>query len=418
MKKLFTTLAVLFFTLIYSPSFAQWHKLTLPSIYLGNSNGIPFGNQTVSISSNNNIFYGRAQMDPTYFEFGVVGTNDDFNTYYNVYTDSRTNGDNLLLHALNDSTCQISYRDILYTATKNTSRSIGNLEFTPFFSIKQHTYAVNYISAASTPGFTANVYYLNTSLSTKTLKDTINNISSYGNLYFTNDSTGYFLNYYLPGNYFIKKTNNYAGTWTNVLTSVSHLNNLYFPTNNVGYVVGDSGLVYKTSNAGSSWSKYNIPANNNLYTVHFTNPDTGYVAGASGALYKTLNGGLTWSAEASTDTNTISMVQMVNDSTVYFWDSYNLYKNNYANSTTSIKKNVNETNFNIYPNPAQNNFTIETNSNDKQNLKITDVNGKQILAQTINGTTSIDVSSLSAGIYNLSLTSSQSVANKRLVIIK
>ena len=73
---------------------------------------------------------------------------------------------------------------------------------------------------------------------------------------------------------------------------------------------------------------------------------------------------------------------------------------------------------NLYPNPAQANVVIETNSNDKQNLKITDVNGKQILVQTINGTTSIDVSSLSAGIYNLSLTSSQSVANKRLVIVK
>ena len=74
--------------------------------------------------------------------------------------------------------------------------------------------------------------------------------------------------------------------------------------------------------------------------------------------------------------------------------------------------------FQIYPNPAQNNFFIETNNIDKQVLQITDVSGKQVLSQTINGTTSIDISNLSPGVYNLSLTSSQSVANKRLVIVK
>ena len=73
---------------------------------------------------------------------------------------------------------------------------------------------------------------------------------------------------------------------------------------------------------------------------------------------------------------------------------------------------------NIYPNPMQNNFVIGTNNTDKQNVQITDVSGKQVLSQIINGTTSIDISNLSPGVYNLSLTSSQSVANKRLVIVK
>ncbi|HXD91577.1 MAG TPA: leucine-rich repeat domain-containing protein [Bacteroidia bacterium] len=73
---------------------------------------------------------------------------------------------------------------------------------------------------------------------------------------------------------------------------------------------------------------------------------------------------------------------------------------------------------NIYPNPMQNNFVIETNNTDKQIVQITDVNGKQVLTQTISGTTSIDISNLSQGIYNLSLISNESVINKRLVIVK
>ena len=73
---------------------------------------------------------------------------------------------------------------------------------------------------------------------------------------------------------------------------------------------------------------------------------------------------------------------------------------------------------NIYPNPAQNNFTIETNNTDKQILQITDVNGKQVLTQTINGTTNVDASNLNAGVYNISISSNTGVVNKKLVIVK
>jgi hypothetical protein len=74
--------------------------------------------------------------------------------------------------------------------------------------------------------------------------------------------------------------------------------------------------------------------------------------------------------------------------------------------------------FQIYPNPAQNNFTIQTSNTDKQALQIFDVNGKLVLVQTINGTTSIDASILSQGVYNISITSNEGVVNKKLVIVK
>lgn len=72
----------------------------------------------------------------------------------------------------------------------------------------------------------------------------------------------------------------------------------------------------------------------------------------------------------------------------------------------------------LYPNPAQNNFTVEVSTNEKQTLSIFDINGKQVLTQIINGTTNIDVSSLSQGVYNISITSSTGIANKHLVIVK
>jgi len=74
--------------------------------------------------------------------------------------------------------------------------------------------------------------------------------------------------------------------------------------------------------------------------------------------------------------------------------------------------------FQIYPNPAQNNFTIELSNNDKQTVNVYDVNGKQVLSQTINGTTNIDASNFSSGVYNISIIDSQGITNKRLVIVK
>lgn len=72
----------------------------------------------------------------------------------------------------------------------------------------------------------------------------------------------------------------------------------------------------------------------------------------------------------------------------------------------------------IYPTPAKNNFTIETTSTEKQMLFVFDVNGKLVLNQFINGTTTIDASNLNAGVYSVNLTSSTGTVTKKLVIVK
>jgi hypothetical protein len=72
----------------------------------------------------------------------------------------------------------------------------------------------------------------------------------------------------------------------------------------------------------------------------------------------------------------------------------------------------------IYPNPAQNNFTVETNATEKQTLQLFDVNGKLVLAQTINEKTIIDAGNLNAGVYSLSIISNEGVLTKKLVIVR
>jgi len=72
----------------------------------------------------------------------------------------------------------------------------------------------------------------------------------------------------------------------------------------------------------------------------------------------------------------------------------------------------------IYPNPTNGNFTIETPFTTKQTLQVFDITGRVVLTQTINGTATIDASSLTSGVYNVSITNNEGVINKRLIISK
>ncbi len=83
------------------------------------------------------------------------------------------------------------------------------------------------------------------------------------------------------------------------------------------------------------------------------------------------------------------------------------------NQVTGINNQVN-----IYPNPSTGNFIIETNSPEKQTLHIYDINGKLVLTQSVNGRTNVDASSLTEGVYNISIISNEGVVNRRLIIVK
>jgi hypothetical protein len=90
-----------------------------------------------------------------------------------------------------------------------------------------------------------------------------------------------------------------------------------------------------------------------------------------------------------------------------------------CSSTVAIQKIYgNQSNITIYPNPAQNNFTIEPNNTEKQTLQVFDVSCKLVLTQTIMGTTNIDAGMLAQGVYNVNITGSNGVINKRLVVVR
>lgn len=72
----------------------------------------------------------------------------------------------------------------------------------------------------------------------------------------------------------------------------------------------------------------------------------------------------------------------------------------------------------VYPNPSPGKFTIQTSTLGKKFVRIYDLNGKQVFSEPINGTTTLDLTNLQPGVYNLLLKSSQKTENIKLVIIK
>jgi hypothetical protein len=88
-------------------------------------------------------------------------------------------------------------------------------------------------------------------------------------------------------------------------------------------------------------------------------------------------------------------------------------------SAAGIEKIGNNEQVLVYPNPANNSFQISVIGNSKQaTICMYDINGKMVLSQVINRKTSIDTSNLKDGVYNISITSSEGVVNRRLVIVR
>lgn len=81
--------------------------------------------------------------------------------------------------------------------------------------------------------------------------------------------------------------------WTLAL-SASNINDITFVSSDVGYAAANTGVIYKTTDGGFSWtvlSNGTITAQN-LNSVSFVDSTTGYFAGNSGALVQYFNGTL------------------------------------------------------------------------------------------------------------------------------
>jgi photosystem II stability/assembly factor-like uncharacterized protein len=65
----------------------------------------------------------------------------------------------------------------------------------------------------------------------------------------------------------------------------------------VGYIVGEEGLIMKTTDGGESWKGLNSGVFENLFCVDFIDENNGWVSGQDGTIMHTTNGGESWSIQ-------------------------------------------------------------------------------------------------------------------------
>ena len=68
---------------------------------------------------------------------------------------------------------------------------------------------------------------------------------------------------------------------------------------NTGWIVGDGGVIYKSSDRGVTWSLINSGISANLLDLSFINSQSGWICGNGGIILHTGDGGTTWTAQTS-----------------------------------------------------------------------------------------------------------------------
>lgn len=121
----------------------------------------------------------------------------------------------------------------------------------------------------------------------------------------------------------------------------SQLNAISFSTPSKGMVVGNSGVIRKTSDAGLSWMASNSGTSVDLTDVAFLSSSIYIAVGKTGKIIKTTNSGTSWSNVNSGTTNDLTGI-FVNGVNVYVTGSNGtiLISTNSGNAWTTINTGI------------------------------------------------------------------------------
>ena len=111
--------------------------------------------------------------------------------------------------------------------------------------------------------------------------------------------------------------------WQNPYPFGGHYNKMCFINETTGWIVGDGGIIRKTTNGGETWQTQNSYSTLSLTAVRFLTPSLGWIAGGN-TILKTSNGGDDW---------TITVVPgATNLNYLYFTDSNHGFATSYYQS--------------------------------------------------------------------------------------
>jgi photosystem II stability/assembly factor-like uncharacterized protein len=105
------------------------------------------------------------------------------------------------------------------------------------------------------------------------------------------------------------------GWYTQTSGTTSNLNNVKFVNPTTGTIVGQSGKILKTTNAGANWVSQTSGTTNHLFGVYFINVNTGWAVGDIGTILFTTNGGNSWITQTSNSFYQLHQITFLNSTT-------------------------------------------------------------------------------------------------------
>jgi len=193
-------------------------------------------------------------------------------------------------------------------------------------------------------GLTVGDKYILKTLNNGTIWDTV---SIYDSVYFakviySDPNIAFAVGNHQNGSGVIARSLNSGNTWDTTQTSL-WLYSIYFPGDSIGYAVGDSGVILKTTDAGTNWIILNPLGTYKLTTVHFINDTVGFVYGDS-IIFKTIDGGASWSNNFFVNIPPWNLVDIFfpSDSIGYImahisFDTTKIYKTNDGGNTWNLQ---------------------------------------------------------------------------------
>ncbi|MCH2021570.1 MAG: YCF48-related protein [Saprospiraceae bacterium] len=119
---------------------------------------------------------------------------------------------------------------------------------------------------------------------TKTSIGPISNLSSLEAVHFTDTSKGFVGGWYLSA---FVTTQDGGNTWSNVSTSISpQVYDIYFPSPAEGYMVGWYGEIYHSIDSGTTWTAQQSGYTNSLRSIYSTDSSIIYIVGEQGLILK------------------------------------------------------------------------------------------------------------------------------------
>jgi len=93
---------------------------------------------------------------------------------------------------------------------------------------------------------------------------------------------------------------NVFGQWNPVDSgTTNNLNGAYILDSGIGFVVGDSGTILKTTDAGATWAPLVSGTTTTLHGVYFFDANAGVAVGEPGLILRTTDGGTAWGPVSS-----------------------------------------------------------------------------------------------------------------------